>query len=148
MNAGKRDFEGYPPFLSFTGCKKIFLRIPAVFAEMFPCEGADSVVFACHEGGPDREIREIVLLQNPADPDIDRKCLVLLECKEEDTVSSFGSDTGEFHKFPAGLIAGKSADSFHPGFFIGNDAGGSKDIGLAVSEAAHRQTVMAPARDR
>lgn len=89
---------------------------------MLPRKAADSVVFTCGEGGPDIEIREIVLMHNPSDPDINRKRLVLLECEEEDAISSFGSDAGEFHKFPAGFIAGKPADSLLPGFFIGHDA--------------------------
>ena len=47
-------------------------------------------------GASNDKFREIVLLHDPPDPDIDRECFVLLEREEQDTVGGFGPTPWSF----------------------------------------------------
>ena len=124
---------------------QILLRIPAVFPEMLPGKLPDSIVIPVGEPGFKIQSFDIVLLHDPADPDIDRERFVLLECKKQDAVGSFRAYSVQFHQFFSGLLIWESVDRLLPMFLINNRTRSTKNIRLAITQPALLQTIKPPA---
>ncbi len=115
---------------------QVFLSIPAILPEVFACKPSYQIIFPSGQARTGFQGSDIVLLHDPADPDIDRERLVFLERKEEDTVGCLWSHTGELHKFATGCFKGHRGDCLFPLHLTGDGTGSLEHVGSSIPESA------------
>ena len=113
----------------FTVTEQVFLCIAGIRPEMPASQVACLFIVPLH-GSP------IETLHDPCYPDIDRKCFVFLECKEEDTIGNLWSHTCQAHEIPACMCIIKRIDPLYPPLVPGDGLCGSAQVGCPITETA------------